>query len=75
MNSRRVRLVLALDIREGKFSEFQKIVEQMVAGTEKEAGILTYVFLLSADRKHCRLIEAYEDVSAITVHFDGAAVV
>lgn len=74
MNSNRIRLVLGLDIHDGKFSEFQTIAQKMVAATETEAGALTYVFLLSTDQKHCRLIEAYNDVPAITEHFKGPAV-
>ena len=74
MNSNRIRLVLGLDIQDGKFSEFQTIARKMVAVTETEAGALTYVFLLSTDRKHCRLIETCNDVPAITEHFKGPAV-
>jgi quinol monooxygenase YgiN len=74
LNSRRVRLVLGLDIHEGKFLEFQKVAQQMVVATEREGGTLTYLFLLDADRKHCRLIETYDDVPAIAAHFQGSAV-
>ena len=74
MNSNRIRLVLGLDIQDGKFSEFQTIAQEMVALTMKEAGTLTYEFLLGADQKRCRLIETYNDVPAIAEHFKGAAV-
>ena len=64
MSLSRVRLVLGLDIHDGKLSAFQTIAEQMVAATEGEAGTLTCVFLLSSD-KALRLIETYDDASAI----------
>lgn len=74
MNSNRKRLVLGLDIHDGKFQEFQTVAQEMVEITKKEAGALTYLFLLSTDRKHCRLIETYNDEPAITAHFKGLAV-
>lgn len=74
MSTSRIRLLLGMDIHDGKFSEFEAIARQMVAVTEKEPGALGYSFLLSADRKHCRLVEGYSDVSAITAHFKGPAV-
>ena len=54
-------MVLGLDIHDGKLSEFQTIVQKMVAVSETEADALTYVLLLSPNQKHCRLIEAYND--------------
>ena len=74
MSTSRIRLLLGLDIHDGKFSEFEAIAKQMVAVTEKEPGALGYSFLLSADRKHCRLVEGYSDAAAITAHFKGRAV-
>lgn len=74
MKTNRIRLVLDLDIHDGKFAEFQTNAQEMVAATEKEAGAFTYVFVLSRDQKHCRLIETYDDVPAIAEHFKGAAV-
>lgn len=74
MGTQRIRLVVGLDIHEGKFSEFELIAKQMVAVSEKEPGTLAYHFVLSADRKHCRLVEGYTDAAAITAHFQGPAV-
>lgn len=74
MSTERIRLLVGLDIHAGKFSEFEAIVRQMVAVSEKEAGTLAYHFVLSADRKQCRLVEGYTEVAAITAHFQGAAV-
>jgi quinol monooxygenase YgiN len=74
VSTSRIRLLVGLDIHEGKFSEFEAIAKQMVAVSEKEPGTLAYHFVLSADRKHCRLVEGYTDVAAITAHFHGPAV-
>lgn len=74
MSTSHIRLLLGLDIHDGKFSEFETIAQQMVAVSEKEPGTLLYQFFLSADRKHCRLVETYTDVPAITAHFKGPAV-
>jgi quinol monooxygenase YgiN len=74
MSTSRIRLLVDIDIHDRKFSDFEAIALQMVAVSEKEPGTLCYNFLLSADRKHCRLVEGYTDVSAITAHFKGPAV-
>ena len=74
MSSNRIRLVVGLDIHDGKFAEFQRIAQQMAAVTENEPGSLTYLFFLGGDQKHCRLIETYKDVAAVTAHFKGPAV-
>jgi quinol monooxygenase YgiN len=70
----RIRLLVDLDIREGKLAEAEAIAQQMVAVSEKEPGTLGYHFLLSADRTRCRLVEGYADAEAITAHFNGPAV-
>ena len=74
MNSNRIRLVLDLDIQDGKLTQFETIAQEMVALTMKEAGTLTYEFLLGADQARCRLIETYNNAHAIAEHFKGAAV-
>jgi quinol monooxygenase YgiN len=74
MVTNRIRLLVDLEIHDGKFAEFEAIVKQMAAVSEQEPGTLGYHFLLHADRKHCRLIEGYTDAAAITAHFNGPAV-
>lgn len=74
MATSRIRLLVELDIQEGKLDEFEAIAQRMVAVSEQEPRTLGYHFLLSADRKHCRLIEGYAGVDAITAHFNGPAV-
>lgn len=74
MSTSRIRVLVDVDIQEGKVAEFEAIAKNMVAVSEQEPGTLAYHFLLSADRKRCRLIEGYTDPAAITAHFAGPAV-
>jgi quinol monooxygenase YgiN len=74
MSTGRIRLLVDLDIHEGKLAEFEAIAQQMVAVSEQEPGTLAYHFVRSSDRTRCRLVEGYIDVAAITAHFDGPAV-
>ncbi len=75
MSTNRIRVVVDLDIYEGKFAELEVIAKQMVAESEREPGTQCFHFLLSADRKRCRLVEGYADQAAIEAHFiDGPAI-
>ncbi len=74
MSTDRIRLLVDLEIHDGKQAEFEAVAQQMVAVSEQEPGTLAYHFVLSSDRKRCRLVEGYTDVAAITAHFDGPAV-
>src|SRR5262245_40821137 len=74
MPTSRIRLLVAVDIHDGKFAEFEGLVKQAVAVSEAEPGTLGYHFVLSDDRKHCRLIEGYTDADAVATHFKGPAV-
>jgi|SRR5271165_5417547 len=74
MGTGRIRLLVDFEIHEGKFAEFEAVAKQMVDVSELEPGTLAYHFVLSADRKRCRLVEGYTDAAAITAHFDGPAV-
>jgi quinol monooxygenase YgiN len=74
MATDRIRLLVDLNIHEGKLAEVEAIARQMVAVSESEPGTLGYHFLLSADRTRCRLIEGYTNADAITAHFNGPAV-
>lgn len=74
MSTGRIRLLVELEVHEGKQAEFEAIAQQMVAVSEQEPGTLAYHFVMSADRKHCRLVEGYADIASITAHFDGPAV-
>ena len=74
MSTNRIRLLVEINIHEGKFAEFEAIVKLMAAVSEQEPGTLGFHFLLSADRTRCRLVEGYTDRAAITAHFNGPSV-
>lgn len=74
METERIRLLVDLEIHEGKFADFEALAKEMVAVSELEPGTLNYKFYLNADRKQCRLVEGYSDQAAITEHFKGRAV-
>lgn len=74
MSTSRIRLLVDINIHEGKFAEFEAIAQQMAAVTEQEPGTIGYQFHLSTDRTRCRLVEGYTGVAAITEHFNGPAV-
>ena len=74
MSTARIRLLVDLDVHEGKFAKVESLARQMVAVSENEPGTLAYLFVLSADHTRCRLVEGYTDANAITAHFNGPAV-
>jgi quinol monooxygenase YgiN len=74
MAQQTVRFTVDLTIHEGKLNEFQSIAQAMIADTEKEPGTLAYDWCLSADRKRCRLVEAYVDANAVLAHMTGPVV-
>ena len=74
MSTNRIRLLVDIDIADGKFAEFETIARQMASVSEQEPGTLGYHFVLSADRRRCRLVEGYVDQAAIEAHFAGPAV-
>ncbi len=75
MSTARIRMLIDFEIYDGKLDEFQALAKQMVEQFEQEPGTLAYHFVLSGDRKRCRLIQGYADQAAITVHWiDGPAV-
>ena len=74
MSTSRIRLLVDIDIHDGKTAEFEAIARQMALVSEREPGTLGYHFVLSADRTRCRLVEGYVDQAVIEAHFDGPAV-
>jgi quinol monooxygenase YgiN len=74
MSENVVRLIVDLNINEGKFEEFEALAKQMSAGSEKEPGTLGYEWFISVDRKSTRLVETYVDAAAVLEHFMGPVV-
>jgi len=74
MTQNNVIFNVSLAINEGKLEAFQRIAEDMRAGTEKEAGAQAYEWYFSKDRTRCHLIEIYSDANAVLAHMNGPAV-
>jgi len=74
MNQQIVRFAVDLTIHDGKFEEFERMAQAMIAGTEKEPGALGYDWCLTADRRRCRLLDAYLDANALLAHLTGPVV-
>ncbi len=73
MDKNIVRFTVDLAINPGKFDQFDRIAQEMIAGTLKEPGALGYEWFLSSDRKRCLLLETYADASAVLAHMKGLA--
>lgn len=74
MGKQTVHLAVDLTVNEGKLDAFERIAQEMVAGSRKEPGTLGYEWFLSADGKRCRLFETYTDGNAVLAHFNGPVV-
>jgi quinol monooxygenase YgiN len=69
-----VYFAVDLAIADGKLDQFERVAQEMIAGTHKEQGALAYEVFLSADRKRCLLLETYKDASAVLAHCIGPVV-
>ena len=69
-----VLLALDLTINAGQEDAFERIAQEMVAGSNNEPGTLGYEWFLSADRRRYRLIESYRNADAVLAHFNGPVV-
>ncbi len=74
MNEHGVQFCVSLTIHENKLAEFERIAQEMTAGTKKEPGALGYEWYFSSDRKRCRLVENYADANATLAHIEGFVV-
>lgn len=74
MAAQQVHLVVELTLHEGQQDAFNRLAQQMTAGTQTEAGALTYDWYMSSDGQHCRLLETYADANALLAHFTGPVV-
>jgi quinol monooxygenase YgiN len=74
MSQNEVIFDVGFAVNEGKLEAFQRIAEEMRAGTDKEAGTQAYEWYFSKDRTRCHLIEIYSDAHAVLAHMHGPAV-
>lgn len=61
-------------ITDGKLDHFERVAQEMIAGTRQEEGALAYEWFLSPDRKRCLLLETYKDANAVLAHCTGPVV-
>lgn len=66
--SENVHWVLEVAIKEGELDNFKAVMNDMVAGTQDEAGALIYEWFISDDEKSCHIYERYADSAATMVH-------
>ncbi len=74
MAAQTVYILVELTVHDGKQDAFEALAQQMIAGSQKEAGTLGYEWHLSEDRRSCRLLEIYADANALLAHFTGPVV-
>lgn len=66
--------VLELEIQAGQTENFESLMKDMVASTQKnEPGTLNYEWHADADRTTCHIYERYVDSAAVMTHMAGFA--
>jgi len=69
-----VLLAVDLTVKDGQEAAFERIAQEMAAGSKKEPGTLGYEWFMSIDHRRHRLIETYKDAAAVLAHFNGPVV-
>lgn len=63
-----VSWVNELAIKDGKFGTFKELMEEMVAGTRREPGTVSYEWYISHDGETVHVVETYADSAAVVAH-------
>lgn len=71
--SRKISWNIQLAIQDGQYDNSRILMEEMVASTRKESGVLRYEWYISADHKICHISEAYVDSQAVATHLQTFA--
>lgn len=58
-------------VRPGRFEDFKKVVEPLVAATREEPGSQAYDYSVDADESVIRIFESYRDSQAVVDHVTG----
>jgi quinol monooxygenase YgiN len=69
-----VRFTVELTIKDGRLEEYERLVDAMIAGSEKEPGTVVYEFTLSEDRTKGRILEGFDGADAVRDHMQGSVV-
>lgn len=60
--------VVDCTVRPGKFTEYKKIVKDIVAATKLEDGSVAYDYSVNADETKVQIFECYKNSEAIAYH-------
>ena len=68
MRKKVVLVAVDVTINEGELENFKKVASELISLCDSEPGALKYEWFLSADQKHCRVLEEYVDGDAMLAH-------
>jgi quinol monooxygenase YgiN len=60
--------LVTCEVKPGKFDDFAKVVEPLVAATKAEAGSIAYDYSVNADETLVYIFETYRDSEAVVSH-------
>jgi len=68
--SEQISWMLEVAIRPGQLDAFRSVAADLIAGSEKEPGTLSYEYSLSPDQTVGHVFERYRNSDAILVHMN-----
>jgi quinol monooxygenase YgiN len=60
--------LVTCDVKPGKFNDFTKVVEPLVAATKNEVGSIAYDYSVNDDETLVQIFETYTDSTAVVSH-------
>jgi quinol monooxygenase YgiN len=72
MHKKVVLVAVDVTINEGELENFKKVASELIGLCDSDPGALKYEWFLSADQKHCRVLEEYVDGDALLAHSAAA---
>ncbi len=72
MHKKVVLVAVDVTINEGELENFKKVASELISLCNSDPGALKYEWFLSADQKHCRVLEEYVDGDALLAHSAAA---
>lgn len=60
--------LVTCEVKPGRFEDFTKVVEPLVAATKAEAGSVAYDYSVNADQTRVHIFETYRDSAAVVSH-------
>jgi quinol monooxygenase YgiN len=68
--SRELYWIANLDVAPEHIDDFKKVVSELVAASQKEAGTLSYDYSIAADGRTVHIFERYRDSAAAVSHIE-----